>query len=207
MPIVKEGVKVGAELTQSVTAARTQSFTVLNNDGDPQANPSGIMTVLQIPVDAGAFKITPEMVFVFNRDVGVVDGDRVADHEMAFGAAGSYKVNDGVTVTFRGGYAMYSDDNRTDGNATTEPNGLLVGAGTSIKTGPGTLQFAIDYNVAGDGKIDDSDVGYLYTDLRYGIKLHPRVTFTPRYRTYTTMLANDDTILRNRFELILEGSF
>jgi hypothetical protein len=207
-PVVDGDVKLRAELTQSVTAARTQSFTDLDANGDPQWNPSGIMTVLQIPVEAGAFRITPEMVFVFNKDVDMVDGYREGDHEMAFGAAGSYKINDGLSVTFRGAYAMYSNSNRMgDAGATSEESGLLVGAGVSAKAGPGTLQFAVDYNLIDDAQADNADYGFLYTDLRYGIRLHPRVTFTPRYRTYTRMFPNDDIRLHNRFELIVEGSF
>jgi len=110
MPILKDDFKLGLELTQSVTNARVQSRSEVNSDGDPQANPSGIMTVLQLPMSTGDLRITPEVVMVFNREVAVFDGDRVGDHEMAFGAAGSYKVNDGVSVTFRGGYAMFTDD-------------------------------------------------------------------------------------------------
>ena len=208
MPILKDDFKLGVELTHSITRARTQSRSEVNNDGDPQANPSGIMTVLQLPMSSGDFRITPEMVIVFNREVGVVDGDRVGDHEMAFGAAGSYKINDNVSLTFRGGYAMFSDDNRTDGSPTTAPNGFLVGAGTSIRgIGPGTLQFSIDYSGTDDAERDNADRGHLYTDLRYAMRLHPRVTFTPRYRTYTTMTPDVSTNLVNRFELILEGSF
>jgi hypothetical protein len=209
VPIVKEGVKVGAELTQSVTTARTQSFGNLNDDGNPASRPSGVMTVLQIPVDAGAFKITPEMVAIFNKDVAAVtSGDSVGDHEMAFGAAGSYKINDGVTVTLRGAYAMYSNNNRMgDADATSEENGLLVGAGASVKAGPGTLQLAVDYNAIDNAVQEGSDHSFLYTDIRYAMRFHPRVTLTPRYRTYTRMLSNGDLRLHNRVELIVEGSF
>jgi len=235
VPVVKEGVKVGAELTQSVIQARTQGSSTFKEAAPaklktPAGNPASIMTVLQIPVDAGNFKITPEAAVIFNRDVNRMAGtgkDAEVSNEMAFGAAGSYKVNSGVSLTFRGGYAMYNNENtprRTDIPAagdvpasvrldTLEMSSFIVGAGTTIKAGPGNLQFAVDYQQTENGKIKDSDISYLYTDLRYAMRIHPRVTVTPRYRTYTTMnnVAKDsgalETRFNNRFEAIIEGSF
>jgi len=96
---------------------------------------------------------------------------------------------------------------RTDGNPTNAPNGFLVGAGASIKAGPGTLQVSVDYSGTDNAEIDNSDRGYVYTDLRYAMRLHPRVTFTPRYRTYTTMTPDVSTNVVNRVEMIIEGSF
>jgi len=222
LPISKEGVKVGAEITQSIIESREQNNStrgysrVMKDSKTVTGNPAAVMTVLQIPVDAGAFKITPEAVVIFNREVDRTAGeDTKTDHEMAFGAAGSFKVNDGVTVTFRGGYAMYDNGNTTrDAAATEEISGLLVGAGASVKAGPGTLQLAVDYNAAENDKRANKDLddpSYLYTDLRYAVRVHPRVTVTPRYRTYTRMfdVAAGGTEQRfgNRFEAIIEGSF
>jgi len=235
VPIIKEGVKVSAELTQSVINARTQSPTTVDHDNKPLDRPSAIMTVLQVPVNAGDFRITPEFAAIFNREIRDNNNGRPAteedaavpateiwvddDMELGFGAAGSYKINDDITVTFRGGYAMYNNENTNNGNMTRDISGLLVGAGVTVnKVGPGNIQFAVDYSSVDNAAVENGSakIDYLYTDLRYVMRLHPRVTFTPRYRTYTRMLnppegatgsSSLETRFGNRFELIVEGSF
>ena len=244
MPLVKGDTKVGVELFQTVMTAREADRNVLREEKDkdkepstPKSNWSAVMTHLAFPVSSGNLKVTPEVVAIFNRQFS--QDTEAGDLELAFGAAGSYKVNGNVSVGLKGGYATLSNEKSVVKSADLiEDNGYVVGANTSIKAGPGTVQAAVDFSGASktttkrdakgktatkkdkDGNdVDDVtevNVNYLYTDLRYGIKLHKNVTFTPRYRIYTRLFDIPDekkstgameTRFGNRLEMILEGSF
>jgi hypothetical protein len=204
MPIVKEGVKVGAELFQTVIDPRTQSLSQ-----DAPANPPSILVVLSVPVDAGDFKITPEITGVANRFYSTAT--EAGDHEIIVGLAGSYKVNDGISLNFRGGFGMLSNaKSKSETAALVNDNGILFGLGTTVKAGPGNIQFAVDYSSTENTEVENTNHGYVYTDLRYAYRVHPRVTVTPRYRTYSTMFPEGGANkfrMDNRFEMIIEGSF
>ncbi|MCL2183416.1 MAG: hypothetical protein FWB85_08110 [Chitinispirillia bacterium] len=222
-PILKDDIKLGVELFQSVINNRQQTIPA-NLADDPAANPASPLFVLTVPVEAGAFKVTPEVTAVLNRNYN--SATEKGDHEYIIGLAGSYKVNSDISVSFNGGYGMvsneesesgaYSDPANAPGGTFTpyNSNGLLVGAGTSIKAGPGTIQIAVNYNTAVNSESsateDATKSGYLYTDLRYAMKVHKNFSVVPRYRTYTTTYpeasANNSQMV-NRFELIFEGSF
>jgi len=224
VPILKEDVKISAELLQSVIDAREQPFPS-PLDGDAISNPPSILMVFTVPIEAGAFRITPELTTVLNRNFNVGTGK--GDHEILFGAAASYKINDGVSVNLNVGYGMvnneksrvgaYGSSVRTDtldaDNLAPiyKSNGLLVGVGGSIKVGPGIIQTAANYNTAVNTVAQEStNFDYFYTDLRYTIKVHKNFTVTPRYRTYFTMYPDTnvrDNDFRHRFELIIEGLF
>ena len=211
MPIIKEGVKVSAELFQTVLDARTQSLSA-STTSDPKQNPSSIMMVLTVPIEAGDFKITPEITGIMNRNYN--SDKEKGDNESLFGLAGSYKVNDDVSLTFRGGFSMLDNGNTVKkDSALVKDQGMLFGLGTSVKAGPGVIQFAVDYNSTENTEVKNGESlhQYIYTDLRYVYKVHPRVTVTPRYRTYSTMFPEKSTAsnfrMDNRFEAIIEGSF
>ena len=201
VPILTDDVKVGVELFQSVIDPRRRAESATESD----ANLPSILMVLTVPVIAGDFRITPEFTSVINRYY--TPGN--ADHEFIFGLAGSYKVSDEVTVNFNGGYGMVSNENTTAAD-TFKNNGLLVGASTVIKAGPGNLMIGANYNRAWDSEIDDCAMNYIYGDLRYAYKVHPNFVITPRYRPYVTLFPEDQANkmrFNNRIELILEGSF
>lgn len=220
MPLVKEGVKVSAELFQTVINARTQAIPS-NLENDPVANPASVLMMLTVPVDAGAFKVTPEITAVLNRNFN--PANEAGDHEILVGFAGSFKVNDGVSTNFNFGYGMISNEaseigqygqaaNSPSGTpAIYKSNGLLLGAGASIKAGPGNVQVALNYNSAVNTEAEAATKhDYVYTDLRYVWRLHKNFSVTPRYRTYTIMFPEANAAnmeLRNRFELIFDGSF
>ncbi|MCL2219488.1 MAG: hypothetical protein FWC23_05815 [Chitinispirillia bacterium] len=216
VPVIKEGaVKLGVELFQTVLDARTQVINA-QTTGDPDPNPASVLMVLALPVDAGAFKVTPEVSAVLNRNIRVVDDKGQADHEILAGLAGSYKVNGAVSLTFKGGIGSLSNGGtKVDGEPDVSDFGVLAGIGGTIKAGPGTIQIAVDYNSTENraelaGTETTASYDYIYTDLRYAMKMHERVTLTPRYRTYTTNFPDgraDKSRFVNRFELIIEGSF
>ena len=210
---IKFGVPIndafGVEVFQSVIQPRTDA--VARNAVTKE--PSAVMTVLQLPIRAGTLRVTPEAVLIFNRRFETAEGSgESGDHEIAFGLAGSAGLSDDVSLSFRGAYAMYNNSNtRGDAPQTESMEGLLVGAGITVRNvGPGNIQFGADYNRTNNAEaVNDAVHNYVYTDLRYAVRVHPRMTITPRYRTYTRLWPGEDarTRFNNRFELIFDGSF
>ncbi|MDR3012033.1 MAG: hypothetical protein LBU70_02335 [Chitinispirillales bacterium] len=235
VPILQDDFKLGVELFHSMLNPRsfTGSIDAETTERDIEQNPRPheMLFVLTVPMQSGPLRITPEFTFITSREYAN-DSTGGVDHEMLFGANASYKVNDGVTVNANVGYGMMSNSGTRDeteiAGVAIEPkmgfNGLLIGVGTSIKAGPGTLQLAFNYanttewiDVTG---IDDITTSYTYGDIRYAFKLHDRVTFTPRYRFYLygfpeetvgnqagNISAHTHSRFDNRFELTLDMSF
>jgi len=225
VPILTEGVKISAELFESVIDQRAQTLAAKDNIA---GNPTSPIFVFTLPVEAGALKITPEVTMILNRNWN--NNIEKGDNEFLVGGAVGYKVNDGVSVSLAGGFGSVSNENSkagtysTPGNRTTSisqdaadslpfynANGLLIGAGTAIKAGPGNLQIDFKYNNTKNTENEDgTSTDYFYTDLRYGIKVHDKVTVTPRYRNYYRTLPKNNvnaSRMENRLELILEGAF
>jgi hypothetical protein len=225
IPIVSEGVKISAELFQTVIDQRAQSLSVSDNI---PGRPSSPMFVFTLPVEAGALKVTPEVTAILNRNWNY--GIEKGDNEILAGGAVGYKLNDGVSLSLSGGFGAVSNENSKAGTygtaggresnitqaaADTLPfyksSGLLVGVGTVIKAGPGNIQFDFKYNNAKNVENEDgTSIDYMYTDLRYGVKVNDKFTVTPRYRNYYRVFPSNNanaSRMENRLELILEGSF
>jgi hypothetical protein len=237
VPILKDDVKLGVELVQSVIDQRTQS---LGLSDDIPGNPTSPLFVLTVPVDVTGLglKVTPEVAIVMNRNYNsVLDA---GDHEILGGLAASYKLSDAVSFSLSGGYGMVSNENSKTANyvadkssntaaspapsrntnvdsataagiAKYNSNGLLVCVGTAVKAGPGTIQVDFKYNSAVNTEAEDATkYDYVYFDLRYAYKAHDKVVITPRYRLYDRFYPESNASnwrMENRFELILEGSF
>jgi len=211
VPIVKEGVKVAAELTTSIINQRSQGLLGPGWDAlvveEPKSNPSSVFLALNIPVVAGDFKLTPEFVTVINRNYNATL--EKGDHEILFGAIASYKVSPILSFNASGAYGQLDNENSQIGayrDATTRTvaaakiddfkdsptyyssKGYLVGVGTSVKAGPGTFAFDLKYqnsvNDATDDTKDQTNTGNIYVDPRYTIALHPKFSIAPRWRVY-----------------------
>jgi hypothetical protein len=187
VPIVKEGVKVNAELTYSVIDPRVQSLVrggdagLFTPDADPKANPTGNLFILDIPVAAGDFKVTPEVTYILNRNYNAAL--EKGDDELIYGLSASYKINAGVSVNANFAAGSISNENslvgaygilsgqtqptRSGTNATIADsnkyvsNGLLYGIGSNIKAGPGTLAIGLSggnsYNGADEYSVTTTD--------------------------------------------------
>jgi hypothetical protein len=236
-PIVKGDVKVSAELFQTVIDPRGQ---VMPADGklyeEVTANPASVLMVLTVPIDMGDLKITPQLTGVLNRNYNTATEE--GDNEGIAGLSANYKINNDVSVSLNGGYATINNDNSRVGSygipsGATVPsrggsvkaadaenvtpfyaNGMLLGAGTSVKAGPGTAQFNINWNYTqnglSDATIDATRFDFLNTDLRYTYRLNKNFSVMPRYRTDTVYYPKknvNDVEFRQRFELVFEGSF
>jgi hypothetical protein len=130
----------------------------------------------------------------------------VANEESRIGA---YNTTGGAPASRVGSIAAGS---AADTVKLYKASGMLFGIGATINNvGPGRIQFAANYNTAENGEnVDNTKFDYVYTDLRYSYPLHKNFSVTPRWRSYTIMYPKNNLLkseLRNRFELMLEGSF
>jgi len=223
IPILKDDFKLGLEIFQTVIDQRAQSLAAKDNLG----NPSSPMFVVTLPIEAAGLKLTPEVTAILNRNYNTTTES--GDAEVLFGAAAGYAVNKEISVSLFGGYGSVSNENSKVGGYSTNvrygaisadsadgiqsytSNGVIIGVGTAIKAGPGTIQFDFKYNNAVNTENEDNTkYDYFYTDLRYAYKANDKFTITPRYRNYyRTFPPNNANASRmeNRLELILEGSF
>ena len=231
VPIVKEGVKVSAELTSSVIDTRSQSTAAAdaNVAGSPKSNPTSLFFALNIPVAAGDFKVTPEFVSVVNRNYNSATEE--GDHEFIGGLLASYKVSQALSLNVSGAYGQVGNENSkvggygnvTRSNAIAkdaadsidayESAGWLVGVGGSLKAGPGTIALDVKYNNAVNGATDDTkkatNTNNIYIDPRYTINVHPKFTITPRWRVYIDTFGENNPLksrIENRPEIIITGS-
>lgn len=225
-PILKDNIKLSAEVVTSVIDSRVQSLTSKGDRGgidskSPKDNPPSFLVMLNLPVTAGGIKVTPELTAVTNRNYN--SAKEKGDHEIIGGLSASYKVNDMVSVSLNGGYGMidnckskvgaYGNSDRSaayDGGY--ESRGLLIGAGTAVKAGPGVFAFDAKYgNSINKKSKTDTDIDNIYIDPRYTWNVHPNVTIQPRWRVYIISYDKDrggvETKMENRPELTIGASF
>jgi len=237
VPLVKEGVKVAAELTTSIIEPRTQSLITSVNTwddgivGDVKSNPTSVLLALNVPIVAGDFKVTPEFVSVINRNYN--SALEKGDHEILGGLALGYKVSPILSVSASGAYGQVSNENSKAGgyrtvtrSANADPGagfqqydskGWFAGVGGSLKAGPGTFALDVKYqnsvNDATDALKDATNIGNLHIDPRYTIAVHPKFSITPRWRFYLNTYEDKEKSghienkIENRPELMLTGTF
>jgi len=126
VPIVEsDEFNLAAELTTSVIDPRTHymgtwGFGYSGAFGDDyniidtvRGSPTSVMFILDVPVAAGEFKVTPEFTTVINRNYNSVD--ETGDHEFLFGLSAGYKVSDDISVSLSGAYGTVSNKNTLAG--------------------------------------------------------------------------------------------
>ena len=232
VPILTDDIKLTAEAVVSIIDPRTQKITTPLSDSDPPSDPTSFLLMLNIPVAAGDFKVTPELTAVVNRNYN--SAREKGDHEIIGGLSAGYKVNDAVSVSFSGGYGMVSNyyskvgsygsannkpqprENKDVGDdfAMYDNKGLQLGVGTSIKAGPGTFAFDFKYG----NSLDDAtkatktatNTNNIYIDPRYTWNVHPKFTIAPRWRVYISTYDKSQPVtmrMENRPELVLGAAF
>ena len=230
VPLLNEGVKLSAEALVSAIDQRTQRVSSFNGIGvnDSLANPASFLVMLNLPVTAGALKVTPEFTAVVNRNYN--KALEQGDHEILGGLSAGYKISDAVSVSLFGGYGAIGNENsragsyggtvrsddRDRGDSATVYNsvGIQFGVGTSIKAGPGT--FAFDFRFG--NSVDDinearntaTNTNNIYIDPRYTWNIHPKFTIAPRWRIYISTYDDSQTVtmrMENRPEIVIGGSF
>ena len=231
VPILKEGVKVSAELTSSVIDQRSQSRSSGGQIvGSPTSNPTSLFFALNVPVTAGNLKVTPEFVSVVNRNYNTAT--EKGDHEFIGGLLAAYKVSQALSLNVSGAYGEVNNEKSKVGgygnvtrsgaidSATAknidayESNGYFVGIGGSYKVGPGTFALDVKFNNSADNANDTTkqktEISNIYIDPRYTINVHPKFTITPRWRVYIDTYGEKHPTksrIENRPELMLTGTF
>jgi len=120
VPLAKEDVKVNFELTTSVIDPRAQTLignlkttgAIGSDNGvttDPDADPSSVLLIFDLPIVAGDFKVTPEVTSVINRNFNEKHGG--SDGEILAGLSAGLKLNDVVTLSLNGAYGTVSNGN------------------------------------------------------------------------------------------------
>jgi len=207
--ITEDDMKLAAEATVSVIDPRTQRLTTAGDmaldPGGSKSNHTSFLMMLALPLTVGDLKVTPEAAVVFNRNYS--RELEAGDHERLAGFTASYKVKDGVSVSFMGAYGIVSNEFSRAGHygGTTRSadvdtvtnfvayysNGIQVGAGTAIKAGPGTFAFDLKYgnsfNDASEQAKTATNTQNIYIDPRYTWRVHPNFTISPRCRFFVTM--------------------
>jgi len=213
-PVLKGDIKVNAELFQTIVTTRTQTLHPVN---EPKANPTAALFVFNLPVEAGALKVTPELTAVLNRNFN--SATEKGDHEIIGGMSANYKVNSAISVNLTGGYGMVNNEKSMVGYygptesapAKYNSRGLYLATGSAIKMGPGSVFIDFRYNSEANLENEENTKNdYFYTDLRYGWKVHDKVTITPRFRNYVRLFPENDVNkwrMENRPELTLEALF
>ena len=232
-PVLKDDIKMAAELTVSVIDPRLQFLTTpgdmaLDPNGS-KSNPSSFFLMFNLPVTAGNIRVTPELVGVVNRNYN--RELETGDHEIIGGLSAGYKVNNAVSVSLFGGYGNVSNDKSKVGaygmagagrrSLDTLPVsaynsvGMQFGAGTSMKTGPGVFAADVKYGNSYNDKTKETkimtNISNFQADARYTLNLHPRFTIMPRWWVCVTTYDEDrggvKTKIENRPELVIGGSF
>jgi len=239
VPVLKEDIKMAAEITVSVIDQRIQQLTsgsfsmpdtILDPNGS-KSNPSSFFLMLNFPVNAGDFRVTPELAGVVNRNYN--RELETGDHEIIGGLSAGYKVNNAVSVSMFGGYGTVSNEKSKAGvygvsggrSADRDPGsdfqtyesvGMQFGAGTTVRTGPGMFGFDAKYGNSYNDKTKETkamtNINNIQADARYIWNVHPNFTITPRWwlcvTTYDKSPRRDvKTKIENRPELIIGGSF
>jgi hypothetical protein len=212
-PILKDNFKLGAELFTSVIDARAQTFVDLKTNlakEEAYKNPSSTMLVLDVPMSIDKLTITPQIVGIINRIYNPRTGK--GDHETGGGLTAAYKINDMVSVNAGGGVAMISNEHSRaaslEPTTTTTANlvsgvvggakttyadtnyilfkqtGMIVGAGTVIKAGPGNVFFDLKYSSDKNSENAKMDGSFVFADLKYGWSVNKNFILMPRVRLF-----------------------
>jgi len=180
--------------------------------------------LLEFPMEITGMTLTPQVFAIPYRSFNKVT--KKGDFEYGAGLDFGYKVNDDVKLRAGFGMAQVSNFNPNGDNDTVlsdpfNPNGntkrertpfLRLGTnsniGTTIKMGPGKLDF--DFNLSSEYNAKDTNINDLYPffDLKYGWSVNKNFVIVPRCRLFLTYLKEVyASKLTTRPELIFVGSF
>jgi len=175
--ISNEDIKFGVELTTSVIDPRTQelinslgSTGWINKDNSVRdtvyGNPTSALFILDVPLVAGDFKITPEISTVLFRNYNTAT--EKGDHEFLIGLDAGYNVSEALYLGLNGAYGTISNENsKIGGYGSVErsgavsaigsfantyiSSGFIFGLGSKIKAGPGTV--AVDFKYGSSANV------------------------------------------------------
>jgi hypothetical protein len=202
-PILKDDFKLGTDLMVAVIDPRSA---ILGKDTMKINYPAWEM-LLEFPMEITGVTLTPQVLAIpyrsYNKDT------KKSDFEYGAGVDFGCKVNDNFKL--RAGFGVAQNSNI----ASAKKNdsifirlGTNSNVGTTIKMGPGKLDF--DFNISSEYNGKDTNVNDLYpfVDLKYGWSVNKNFIIMPRCRLFFVYpKAVYDSKLTTRPELIFTGSF
>ncbi len=233
-PVVKGPVNVGIDVMSAIVEQRPVYAAGIDS---MKLNASAVEFELEVPVNAGGLTVTPQTFITpfrsFNKSTGK------SDFEFGAGFNLCYKANDGISLRTGFGYARntnrdtYSPNNflydtyNNPNYMSTKPVmvdslcdsvefdrwGTNLNVGTTIKIGPGNLDF--DFNLSSEYNAYDTLVKdwYPFFDLKYGLALTKNFIIMPRVRLFFSEMKSAvkgvtyNNMLKTRPELIIFGTF
>jgi hypothetical protein len=220
-PILKDEFKLGVDLTAAVIQNRVAQLGI----DTMNVNYPAWELLLEFPMAERNITLTPQVFAIPFRSFNKVT--QMGDFEYGAGVDIGYKVNDAIKLRAGFGIAQNSNFNSNGPNDTVYTNPFNPNAdstkrertpfirlgtnskiGTTIKLGPGKIDFDVALSSEYDGK--DSTVNDLYpfVDLKYGWSVNKNFIIMPRIRLFYIFPKTVwDYKLTTRPELIFTGSF
>jgi hypothetical protein len=219
-PILKDDFKLGTDLMIAVVQQRPA---IVGKD-TMKINYPAWEFLLELPMEAAGLTLTPQVFAIPYRSFNKVT--KKGDFEYGAGVDFGYKINDNVKLRAGFGMAQNSNYNSNGDNDTVLTDPLLSGSGTriertaflrlgtnsnigtTIKIGPGKLDF--DFNFSSDYNAKDTNVEdiYPFVDLKYGWSVNKNFVIMPRCRLFFSYpKAAYASKLTTRPEIIFVGSF
>lgn len=201
-PILKDEFKLGVDYFMTIIENRPESFLA-----EPEINPNALLSVINLPMAAGDFTITPQAFVLLFKYYSAETGE--GDHEFGGGLAATYKLGDKSSLRASFGVAQNSAE-KSELLGERTKRGYIAGLEGKFGAGPGSLIAAVNWS--GDETVDqdDSMLHFLYTDLKYGWGVYKGLVLMPRVRTFTTLYPDgmaDEYKLEVRPELLFIAAF
>lgn len=226
-PIVTGPVSVGVDAMSAIIEQRPVYVAGVDS---MKLNASAVEFELEVPVSVAGVTVTPQTFITPFRSFNKATGK--SDIEFGAGFDVGYKPSDAMLLRAGFGYARNSNRNTYSSSNTifdffTDPItgktdtinklvdsaefdrwGTNLNVGTTIKMGPGKLDF--DFNLSNEQNAYNKNVNdwYPFFDLKYGLALTKNFIIMPRVRLFfTEPKVNFNDELKTRPELIITGMF
>ncbi len=219
-PILKDDIKLGVDLMGAIIEQRA----VAAGANTWNTNADALEFLGELPFGYNALTATPQVYAVVDRSFNKATNQ--GDMEIGAGADFTYKCCEMANFRAGFGYAQNANtysyaagartlknplnpsDTSTIAVKPSERSGMNLNVGTTVKLGPGKLDFDFNYSTDKDAKDSTVDDSYPFFDLKYGWAVNKNFVIKPRIRFFIT---NPKTVydskLTSRPELIFEGSF
>jgi hypothetical protein len=228
-PIVKGPFSIGVDVMSALIEQRPVYTVVLDS---LKINASAVEFEMDVPMSVAGLTATPQAFIIPNRSFNKANGK--SDIEFGAGFDLGYKLNDGMTFRAGFGYARNSNANSASPTNTIfdmykDPSNILsktdtvnkmvdsvkfdrwgtnLNVGTTVKLGPGKLDF--DFNLSNEQNAFNKNVDdwYPFFDLKYGWALSKNFILMPRVRFFfSEPKLTYNNALKTRPELIFIGTF
>lgn len=228
-PIVKGPFSIGVDAMSAIIEQRPVYVAGVDS---MKLNASAVEFELEVPMTTAGLTVTPQAFITPFRSFNKATGK--SDFEFGSGFDVGYKVTDAMTLRTGFGYArnsnrntysrtntifdMYNDPFNTATKVDTVNKmvdsvlfdrwGTNLNVGTTIKMGPGKLDF--DFNLSNEQNAFNKNVNdwYPFFDIKYGLALSKNFIVMPRIRLFfQEPKIGMNNACKSRPELIFTGTF